>query len=576
MDEPPITPDPQEARARRSASAPSWCKEGRAQAHGHRRQHRRGDDRGQDGDRHHRRRRPARRSPPCCRRQSGCTVVLDVGANVDTKPEHLRAVRGDGPLLRAGGPAAPRRRASACSRSARRRARAPTSPARCSRCSRSRRPQLRRQRRGARRLQRHGRRHRLRRLRRQRGAQVRRGAGRDDRAHAARGDAAARWRTKLGYLFAKPAFERFRNRTDYAEYGAAPLLGVNGGCFIGHGGSNAKAVQNAILPRRRVLRGRAPPEDPREDRRAARLEERLEAAAPAGGGLSSPGAAIAFVFPGQGSQKVGMGNAWADEFAEARAGLRGGRRRARLPAVAPLLGGAGGGAAAHRQHAAGAPRHVDRRLPRARGSRACAPDVVAGHSLGEYSALVAAGALDLRRRAAPGAAARRADAGGGAGGRRAPWRRSSASTPSLVREMRGRRPPAIEVCAVANLNAPGQTVIAGHRAAVERAVALAKERGARKATLLPVSAPFHSPLMASGARRHGAAARRGAVPRPAGAGGVQRRRARRSTRRRRRATRWCARSTSPVRWVESVECMAQRARRRELRRGRARAACSPA
>ena len=53
-------------------------------------------------------------------------------------------------------------------------------------------------------------------------------------------------RTKVGYLFAKPAFDAFRKRTDYSEYGAAPLLGVNGGCFIGHGRSNAKAIQNAI------------------------------------------------------------------------------------------------------------------------------------------------------------------------------------------------------------------------------------------------------------------------------------------------------------------------------------------
>lgn len=53
-------------------------------------------------------------------------------------------------------------------------------------------------------------------------------------------------RTRLGYLLAKPAFDAFRRRTDYSEYGAAPLLGVNGGCFIGHGRSNAKAIQNAI------------------------------------------------------------------------------------------------------------------------------------------------------------------------------------------------------------------------------------------------------------------------------------------------------------------------------------------
>lgn len=53
-------------------------------------------------------------------------------------------------------------------------------------------------------------------------------------------------RAKMGYVMAKPAFDRFRQRTDYSEYGAAPLLGINGGCFIGHGRSNARAVQNAI------------------------------------------------------------------------------------------------------------------------------------------------------------------------------------------------------------------------------------------------------------------------------------------------------------------------------------------
>ena len=62
-----------------------------------------------------------------------------------------------------------------------------------------------------------------------------------------REELARSWRTRLGYLLAKPAFGRFRKRVDYREYGAAPLLGVEGGCFIGHGRSNPKAVRNSIL-----------------------------------------------------------------------------------------------------------------------------------------------------------------------------------------------------------------------------------------------------------------------------------------------------------------------------------------
>lgn len=55
------------------------------------------------------------------------------------------------------------------------------------------------------------------------------------------------WRTRLGYLFARPAFDKLFSRLDYSEYGAAPLLGVKGGCFVGHGDSNPKAIKNAIL-----------------------------------------------------------------------------------------------------------------------------------------------------------------------------------------------------------------------------------------------------------------------------------------------------------------------------------------
>lgn len=53
-------------------------------------------------------------------------------------------------------------------------------------------------------------------------------------------------RARMAYLLARPALEHFKARTDYSEYGAAPLLGVNGGCFIGHGRSNGRAVQSAI------------------------------------------------------------------------------------------------------------------------------------------------------------------------------------------------------------------------------------------------------------------------------------------------------------------------------------------
>jgi glycerol-3-phosphate acyltransferase PlsX len=53
-------------------------------------------------------------------------------------------------------------------------------------------------------------------------------------------------RSRLGYLLLRPAFDRFRQRVDYTEYGAAPLLGISGGCFIGHGRSNARAMQSAI------------------------------------------------------------------------------------------------------------------------------------------------------------------------------------------------------------------------------------------------------------------------------------------------------------------------------------------
>jgi [acyl-carrier-protein] S-malonyltransferase len=123
-----------------------------------------------------------------------------------------------------------------------------------------------------------------------------------------------------------------------------------------------------------------------------------------------------------------------------------------------------------------------------------APVAVAGHSLGEYSAHVAAATLPLaealrlvRRRGELMQAAVPV----GEGAMAALLGLDPGAVAALVREAAGD-----EVCAVANLNSPEQVVIAGHRGAVERAIALARERGAKRALPLPVSAPFHCPLMA--------------------------------------------------------------------------------
>ncbi len=201
---------------------------------------------------------------------------------------------------------------------------------------------------------------------------------------------------------------------------------------------------------------------------------------------------LGFVFPGQGSQKVGMGRDWAETFEAARAAFEEaddalGFSLSRLCWEGPeedlkLT--------ANTQPALLA---CSVAMLRALAGHGLEPMALAGHSLGEYSALVAAEALDfttalrlVRRRgelmqeAVPV----------GAGAMAALMGLDAEAVEGVARDAAGD-----EVCAVANLNSPQQTVIAGHSAAVERAVALAKERGARIAKMLPVSAPFHSPLM---------------------------------------------------------------------------------
>lgn len=205
----------------------------------------------------------------------------------------------------------------------------------------------------------------------------------------------------------------------------------------------------------------------------------------------------AFIFPGQGSQEVGMGRALAEAYPAARAVFDEvdealGERLSDLvwngPAEALTL-------TANAQPALMATSMAALRAAESgQGADIWAGvGFVAGHSLGEYSALAAAGALTvgdaarlLRRRGAAMQAA--VPAGEGA---MAALIGLDLATARLV----AAEAAAGEVCDAANDNAPDQIVVSGSRAAVERAIAIAKARGAKRAILLPVSAPFHSALM---------------------------------------------------------------------------------
>ncbi len=143
------------------------------------------------------------------------------------------------------------------------------------------------------------------------------------------------------------------------------------------------------------------------------------------------------------------------------------------------------------------------------------PSVIlfAGHSLGEYSALVAAGSLDLAD------AARLLRLRGEAMQRAVPAGEGAMAAiiglePAIVREVAAAASGS-EVCAVANDNGGGQVVVSGHKAAVERAMVEAKSRGAKRAVPLPVSGPFHSPLMAPAAREVEAALQKVTIRPPA-------------------------------------------------------------
>ena len=206
---------------------------------------------------------------------------------------------------------------------------------------------------------------------------------------------------------------------------------------------------------------------------------------------------VAYVFPGQGSQRVGMGRALAETFPEARAVFE--EADDTLGFALSELCFEGPEAelqlTANTQPAIVAASVAALRCYRARGLETVPPDFVAGHSLGEYSALVAAGALQLgdalRLVRARGEAMQQA-VPVGEGAMAAVLGLSVEDTAAVVAEAAQETGG---VCQLANLNAPGQIVIAGAGAAVERAMELAGEHGARRAIPLPVSAPFHCAMM---------------------------------------------------------------------------------
>jgi [acyl-carrier-protein] S-malonyltransferase len=212
--------------------------------------------------------------------------------------------------------------------------------------------------------------------------------------------------------------------------------------------------------------------------------------------------ARALVFPGQGSQAVGMGRDLAAAFPVARHTLEEVDDALKQKLSRLMFEGPEGELTLteNAQPALMAVSLATLRVLQKDGGLDLSRHValVAGHSLGEYSALAAAGSIGLAD------AARLLKRRGLAMQRAVPVG-EGAMAALLGLEIEAAQEVATaaaegEVCAAANDNAPGQVVVSGHKAAVERAIKLAAERGARRSILLPVSAPFHCALMAPAAR----------------------------------------------------------------------------
>lgn len=205
----------------------------------------------------------------------------------------------------------------------------------------------------------------------------------------------------------------------------------------------------------------------------------------------------AFIFPGQGSQSVGMGQALGEASAVARQLFEEvdealGQHLARLMAQGPEdeLTLTENAQPAIMAHSLAVLRVLEKEGGLALADKA---DCVAGHSLGEYSALAAAGAFDIATTARLlklRGKSMQAAVPVGQGAMAALLGLDFEDAEAVATEAAQG-----EVCQAANDNAPGQVVVSGHRGAVERALEIAKAKGAKRALLLPVSAPFHCSLM---------------------------------------------------------------------------------
>ncbi len=207
---------------------------------------------------------------------------------------------------------------------------------------------------------------------------------------------------------------------------------------------------------------------------------------------------LAFIFPGQGSQRAGMGKALAEQFPAARAVFDQADQALGFPLSTLCFEGPEEELklTANTQPAILTTSVAAYRVLEEQG---IAPDYVAGHSLGEYSALVASGCLSL-----PEAVVTVRNRG-------TYMQEAVPAGQGAMAALLGLPLPKVQqvceqaaqgqVVVPANLNSPGQIVISGHKEAVERAAAAAKDAGAKRAVLLPVSAPFHSSLLQPAAVR---------------------------------------------------------------------------